>query len=222
MTASILQQLLAIYFAIIYSWQLSSGEKLLVGKKTQPYISRIFADLDFFHKDFFFHFHWEMFVYLVGYAKRILCSEQPTVSLAWRDLSTMLLTNFENLNSISNISQETHDFLVLSDPLIICIYLRTTDRHFRDQRNVLHLMSKLLKCDLVQTLNSFRNPSLRIFAAGKASLVTFTVDSGKIIQLPLTYLYFMIHILKVLRVCFLRSWYSWLKKTFNTISHDVL
>ena len=56
MTASILQQLLAIYFAIIYSWQLSSGEKLLVGKKTQPYISRIFADLDFFHKDFFFSF----------------------------------------------------------------------------------------------------------------------------------------------------------------------
>ena len=26
--------------------------------------------------------------------------------------------------------QETHDFLVLTDPVIICIYLRTTDRHF--------------------------------------------------------------------------------------------
>ena len=33
MTASILQQLLALYFAIIHSWQLSSSEKSLVGKK---------------------------------------------------------------------------------------------------------------------------------------------------------------------------------------------
>ena len=32
-SASILQQLLALYFAIIYSWQLSSGEKSLVEKK---------------------------------------------------------------------------------------------------------------------------------------------------------------------------------------------
>ena len=53
-------------------------------------------------------------VYLVSYAKRMLYSEQPTVSLARRHLNTMILTNFENLNSISNIFQETHDFLVLS------------------------------------------------------------------------------------------------------------
>ena len=33
----------------------------------------------------------------------------------------MILTNFENLNSVSNIFQETHDFLVLKDPVIICI-----------------------------------------------------------------------------------------------------
>ena len=33
MTASILQQLLALYFAIIYNWQLPSSEKSLVGKK---------------------------------------------------------------------------------------------------------------------------------------------------------------------------------------------
>ena len=84
----------------------------------------------------------------------------PTVLLARRDLSTMILTNFENLNSISNIFQETHDFLVLTDPVIICIYLRTTDRHFRDQGNVRHPTSKLLKCDLVLTLNAFRNPLL--------------------------------------------------------------
>ena len=77
-------------------------------------------------------------VYLVGYATRMLYSEQPTVLLAWRHLNTMLLTNFENLNSISNIFQETRDFLVLTDPLIICTYLKTTDRHFRDQVNVRH------------------------------------------------------------------------------------
>ena len=48
----------------------------------------------------------------------------------------MLLTNFENLNSISSIFQETNDFLVLTDPVIICNYLRTTERNFRDQRKV--------------------------------------------------------------------------------------
>ena len=87
----------------------------------------------------------------------------------------MLLTDFENLNSISNIFREVHDFLVLTDPLIICICLRTTDRHFRHKGNVLHTTSKLLKTDFFQTLNIFQNPSLRIFAAGKASLVAFTL-----------------------------------------------
>ena len=53
-------------------------------------------------------------VYLVSYAKRMLYSEEPTVLLARRHLNTMIFTNFENLNSISNIFQETHDFLVLS------------------------------------------------------------------------------------------------------------
>ena len=107
-----------------------------------------------------------MFVYLVSYAKRMRYSEQPTVSLVRGHLNTILLTNFENLNSILNIFQETHNFLVLTDPRIICIYLRTTDKHFRNQGNVRHLSSKLLKCDLVQTLNTFWGPSLWIFAAG--------------------------------------------------------
>ena len=57
------------------------------------------------------------------------------------------MTNFENLKSISNIFQETHNFLVLTDPIIICIYLRTTDRHLRDQGNVRHPTSKILKCN---------------------------------------------------------------------------
>ena len=109
-----------------------------------------------------------MLVYLVGYAKRILYSEQPTVLLARRNLNTMLLTNFENLNSISNISQKAHGFLVLTGPVIICIYFRAADRYFRDRGGVRHRTS----CNLVQTLNTFWNPSSRINAAEKASLVT--------------------------------------------------
>ena len=112
-----------------------------------------------------------MSVYFVSYAKRILYFEQSTFLLARRHLNTMILTNLENLNSISNIFQETHDFLVLKNPVIICTYLKTTDGHFRGQGNVHHPTSKLLKCDLVQTLNTFRNPSLRIIASGKTSLV---------------------------------------------------
>ena len=111
-------------------------------------------------------------VYLVGYANRMLQSEQPTILLARRHPNPMLLTNIEHLYSISNISRETNDFLVLTDPVIICIYLTTTDRHFCDQGNVRHPTSKLLKSDLFQTLNTFRNPSLRIFVAGKTSLVS--------------------------------------------------
>ena len=42
---------------------------------------------------------------------------------------------------------------------------------FRNQGNVRHSTSKLLKCDLAQTLNTFWNHSLRIVAADKASLV---------------------------------------------------
>ena len=112
-------------------------------------------------------------VYLLSYANRMLYSEHRTFLLARRYLNTMILTNFENLNSISNIFQETHDFFVLTDPVSICIYLGITERHFCDQGNVRYLTSKLLKCDLVQILNTFRNPSLRIFAAEKASLVFY-------------------------------------------------
>ena len=56
LTASILQQLVALYFAITYSWQLSSSEKSLVGKKNSSIHLKVFADLDFFYTDFFFYF----------------------------------------------------------------------------------------------------------------------------------------------------------------------
>ena len=107
----------------------------------------------------------------------MLFSEQPAVLLARRHLNTMLLmTNFENLNSILNIFQKNTRFL--TDPLIIFIYLRTNDRYFHDQGNVCHPISKLPKCDLVQTLNTFWNPSLRIYAARKASLVLSKIGTG--------------------------------------------
>ena len=48
MIASILQQLLPLYFAIIYNWQLSSSQKSLVEKKSSIYF-KDFTDLDFFY-----------------------------------------------------------------------------------------------------------------------------------------------------------------------------
>ena len=88
--------------------------------------------------------------------------------MVWNYLKTMLLANFENLNSVSDIFHETHDYLVSTDSIIICIYIKTNSRHFSDQEKVI---SKLLKCYLDQTLNNFWNPSLQIFAAGILSLV---------------------------------------------------
>ena len=150
MTASILQQLLSLYFAITYSWQLSSRKK-----KSSIYF-KDFTDLDFFYTDIFFDFFL--------YAKRVLYSMQPTTSLARRHLNTMLLTNFEHFGHFPRNTQ------ALTDPLIICVYLRTTNRNFHDQKNFRHPTLKLLIWDLVQTLNIFQNPSLRIFVAGKVSL----------------------------------------------------
>ena len=57
-------------------------------------------------------------VYFVSYANLRLYSEQP-VLMARGHLSTKILTKFENLNSVSNIFQATHNFLVLSDPAVI-------------------------------------------------------------------------------------------------------
>ena len=110
MTPSILQQLLALYFAVIYRWQLSSSEKSLLEEKKSSIHVKDFTDLHFFCTYNFFHFLWQMSVYLVSYAKRKLYSEQPIVLLARRHLNTMLLTNFQSLNFISNISQETNNF----------------------------------------------------------------------------------------------------------------
>ena len=171
MATSVLQQLLALCFAILYSWQLSSSEKSSIAEKIHLYISRILQiQISFF---FFFFLFFEKCLFTLSV---MLYTEQPTVLLARRHLITMILNNFEISISILNIFQETQNFLVLTEPLINCIYLRTTDRHFSDQWNVRHSTCKLLKCDLVPTLNTSHNPSLRIFAAGKASLVEVLIS----------------------------------------------
>ena len=73
---------------------------------------------DFFYADVFFNFLWQMSVYLAGYAKRL----DPTILLAQRRLNAILLTLstkiFQNFNYISNISQETHDFLVFTELIL--------------------------------------------------------------------------------------------------------
>ena len=142
MTASILQQLLALCFAVIYSGQLSSCEKPLVGKKSSSIYLKDFTDLGFFF--------FGKCLFTLSVTQSVCCtlSSQPfflfVFFLAQRQLN-MILTNFEDLNSISNIFQETNDSLVLTDPVIIYIYLRITGRRFRDQGNIRYPASKLLK-----------------------------------------------------------------------------
>ena len=68
MTGSILQQLLALYFAIIHSWQLSSSEKSFVWKKNHPYFQGFYR----------FRFLLHRFFFIFCYAKCMMCSEQPT------------------------------------------------------------------------------------------------------------------------------------------------
>ena len=63
MTDFILKQLLALYFSGIYSWQLSSDEKSLVGIRLAIYF-KDFTGLDFFCTHIFF-----ISFCLVGYAK---------------------------------------------------------------------------------------------------------------------------------------------------------
>ena len=137
MTASILQQLLALYFAITYSWQLSSSEKALVGKKFIHLSQYIYIYIYLFFVIFF-----DKCLFTLSVSDCLLYSEQTTGLLAWRHLNTM------------------------TDPVIICIYLRITERHFRDQGNV-HYSTK---SNLVQT-STFWNTSLQIFTARSASFV---------------------------------------------------
>ena len=150
--------MLALYSAIKCNWQLSISEKSIVGEKNSTIYFKDSTDLDFFYTDICFSFSLTNACspYHVRKTYTVLSVANRVVGLDTH-LNIMLLSSFENLNSISYIFQATHNILVLTDPIIMCIYLRTTDIHFRDQGNGRYLTSKLLKCDLVQILNNFRN-----------------------------------------------------------------
>ena len=60
-SAFILQQLLVLNFAIIYSWQLSSSGKSLVREKNSPIHLKDFSDLEFFYTAIFFFFFFIFF-----------------------------------------------------------------------------------------------------------------------------------------------------------------
>ena len=107
MTASLLQQFLALYFATIYNWKLSSSEKLLVWKKSHSYISTILHIYNLYFFLFFFSLLFFSFsltnALLYQLRKVYVHSEQPNVLLDPRHRNTMILTNSENLNSILNV-----------------------------------------------------------------------------------------------------------------------
>ena len=169
MTASILQQLLALYFEIIYSWQLSSCEKSLVGKKIHPYISRILQiQSSFTQINFSFSLTNTCFPCRLSKAyatlwtaNRFVCSKIPDHNAF--DQFWKVKFNFEYFSR--------HARLFSFDGPSKSLYLFKNHQHFGDHGNVRHPNSKLLKCDLIQTFDTFRNRPLRMFAAGKTSLV---------------------------------------------------
>ena len=122
MNASILKQFLALYFVIICSWQHSSSGS------SESFILFFFQFFLFFHKCL------------------LACKLRKTYAVLWAANPFLGLetakpndfANFENLNAILNISQETHIFSVSTDPVIICIYLKITYRLLREQGNVFH------------------------------------------------------------------------------------
>ena len=72
-----------------------------------------FADLDFSYTDIYFHF-------------RLPCRLPKAYAVLWAanrfvGSETPKRNAFDQLNSILKILQDTHNFLVSMDPIIICI-----------------------------------------------------------------------------------------------------
>ena len=84
------------------NFQVVKGNQL---RKKIIHISQGFYRFRFLLHRYYFSISLTNCIYLVGYAKRMLYFEQPTVLLARNHLNTMLLTNFEHLIFISNIFQ---------------------------------------------------------------------------------------------------------------------
>ena len=86
------------------------------------------------------------------------------------------------LNSISNVFQEPHDFLIFTDWVNIYISSRSSQpklpskkdwRTFSwsGERRCIDKFLKITEWDLAYLLNTFGDHSLRVFVTGKASLV---------------------------------------------------
>ena len=80
MTASILQELLTLYFSIVYTWQISSNEKSLVGKKF-IHISQEFYR--FLLRRYFFLIFFEKCIFTLSATQNLCCtlSSQPFCQL---------------------------------------------------------------------------------------------------------------------------------------------
>ena len=159
MTAFFLQQLLALYFAIIYNFQVVKSQVIVREKNSSIYFKK-FIDLDFFYTDIFFHFLLRKAYAVLSAANRFVGSD------------TMLLTNFENLNSISNIFQETR-FLSFDNPTNY-LHLFTNHRQtfpWLGERPSSHL--KATKMRFAPNIKYLSEPFLRLFVTGKASLLRF-------------------------------------------------
>ena len=100
----------------------------------------------------------------------MLYSEQPTVLLAWKYLTQSFwpyrrkfwnfkfhLKHFPKNARFLSFDGLSNYLYLFKEELAWVPLKKTTDRHFRDQVNVRHPISKLLKCALVQRLNLFRD-----------------------------------------------------------------
>ena len=128
---------------------LSSSEMSLLRKKNSSTYLKYFTDLHFFYTDvFFFAFSLTNVCLpcrLRKVANRFVGSKTPKHNAF--DKFWKFKSHFEHF------SRNTW-FLSLDDPVIICIYLKTTDRHCLDQKNIRHPTSKLLKDYFVQTFQN--------------------------------------------------------------------
>ena len=133
------------------------------GKKIRPHISSTLQIYISFTQMFFFLFSLTnvcLSCRLRKVANRFVGSKTPKHNA---------FDKFWKFKShLEHFSRNTW-FLSLDDPVIICIYLKTTDRHCLDQKNIRHSTSKLLKDDFVQ---NFQNTYLL--------LVRHLLFSGKI------------------------------------------
>ena len=145
---------------------------------------------DFFYTDVFFHFLRQMPVYLFGDSERMVWSKRPAMLLVRRDINISCfwshwwnfwefkfhLKHFPRTSRFPDFYR-LNDYFFLQEAASLSFPLESQPKFPRRKHwrvfswSVERPSSKLLKWDLVYLLNTLGNPSLRIFAAGKASLV---------------------------------------------------